>query len=303
MKNKKIYFKICIAVLLLIMAIVVSINVQGINKEYVELTQLKDNSSSQMMGYFIRTSTGKNIVVDGGTSADYNNLQEFINNNGGKVDYWFITHYHADHTGALVEIINNTNIPISMIIYREVPKNMVEQYEPNRIDQYNQLHDALQNERVKENIKNPEKGQIFEISNKINIKTISVYENDITENFGNNTSSVYKFFVNEQTILFLGDTGAESSEKLLKNNRDELKSDYVQMSHHGQNGATFELYKEINPQYCLWPTPKWLWDNDIGQGYNTGPFKTVETREWMNSLNVKQHYIEKDGNQSIIIGK
>ena len=219
------------------------------------------------------------------------------------MDYWFITHYHADHTGALVDIINNTDIDIDTIVYREVPRSMVEQYESDRINQYDSLHDALEKQKDKDSIINPEFGQEFEISKKIKVKVINVYENDITENFGNNTSTVYKFFIDKQTVLFLGDTGKESSEKLLKNCKDELKSDYVQMSHHGQNGATFDLYKEISPTYCLWPTPQWLWDNNIGQGYNTGPHKTVETREWMNQLGVKENYIEKDGNQTIIVGK
>ena len=73
------------------------------------------------------------------------------------------------------------------------------------------------------------------------------------------------------------------------------------MAHHGQNGATLELYKKIDPSYALWPTPDWLWDNNIGDGFDTGPYKTIETRNWMKSLNVKKNYIEKDGDITIKI--
>jgi hypothetical protein len=53
--------------------------------------------------------------------------------------------------------------------------------------------------------------------------------------------------------------------------------------------------KKVNPKYCLWPTPKWLWDNDQGNGKNTGPWKTLEVRSWMENLNVEKNYIMADG--------
>ena len=292
-----------IGLVILAIFLIIIITIININKDYIELTQLHDNTPSQMMGYYIKTSTGKNIIIDGGNLQDSENLQKYINQNGGKVDYWFITHYHTDHTGALVEVLNNTKIPIERIIYHEVDRNMVEQNEPSRLGQYDLIHEALKNERIQGKIIDPTIGQFFQISSNINMKIINIYENDITENFGNNTSTVYKLKINDKSVLFLGDTGVESSQKLLNNYKEDLKSDYVQMAHHGQNGATLELYKEINPTYCLWPTPAWLWDNNIGEGFNTGPFKTVETREWLKELNVKENYIEKDGDITLTIGK
>ena len=54
---------------------------------------------------------------------------------------------------------------------------------------------------------------------------------------------VFKLKVNNKSILFLGDTGEESSDKLVKEYGKKLKSDIVQVAHHGQQGATEELYK------------------------------------------------------------
>ena len=73
---------------------------------------------------------------------------------------------------------------------------------------------------------------------------------------------VIKVKVNHKKILFLGDTGTESSEKLIKGQGNNLKADIVQMAHHGQAGATEELYKIVKPEICLWPTPEWLWNNN-----------------------------------------
>ena len=110
---------------------------------------------------------------------------------------------------------------------------------------------------------------------------------------------VIKFNVGTKTILILGDTGVKSSEKLLNTQKDKLKSDMVQMAHHGQSGATKELYEEIKPETCLWACPEWLWDNDPGTGYNTGKWKTIETRQWMEEFEVKNNYIAKDGDITI----
>ena len=73
------------------------------------------------------------------------------------------------------------------------------------------------------------------------------------------------------------------------------------MSHHGQAGATKELYEAVKPTICLWPTQEWAWNNDNGNGENSGPWKTLETRNWMEELGVKQNYIEKDGDIKIKI--
>ena len=305
MENKKIDVKknkivLFLTVIIVVISLLITSNIIYKSTNYIELIQLTNNTEMQMMGYFVKTKNDKVIVVDGGTTGDSQNLQDYINKNGGKVDYWFLTHFHTDHTGAIADIIENTDIQIDNIICSFPSREFVEKYEESRIPQYNLIESALGSERIKNVIQRPSAGMEYDIDN-LKVKIISVYENDITNNFGNNTSMVFKFYINDKSILFLGDTGIESSEKLLKYHSKDLKNDYVQMAHHGQNGATFELYKTVNPTYCLWPTPDWLWDNNIGGGFNTGPYKTVETREWIRQLKVKKNFIEKDGNITLKI--
>ena len=73
------------------------------------------------------------------------------------------------------------------------------------------------------------------------------------------------------------------------------------MAHHGQSGVSKEVYDFIKPTICLWPTPDWLWINDSGSGEDSGPWKTKETRQWMEELNITNNIIEKDGNIKISI--
>ena len=158
----------------------------------------------------------------------------------------------------------------------------------------------MNNSKIKDKVEEVALNQIINIDN-VSFEIIGVKNPEITVNPFNNSSMVIKLKVNEKQVLFLADTGAESGKKLLETQGDKLKSDIVQMAHHGQAGVTEEVYKKINPKICLWPTPDWLWDNDPGTGYNTGPYKTIETRNWMETLNVKQNIIAKDGDINLEI--
>ncbi|MCR5263003.1 MAG: MBL fold metallo-hydrolase, partial [Clostridiales bacterium] len=93
--------------------------------------------------------------------------------------------------------------------------------------------------------------------------------------------------------------GVAGGEKLLACNGDKLKSDIVQMAHHGQNGVDRPVYEAIAPKICLLPTPQWLWDNDAGKGYDTHTWKTIVVQGWMREIGADEWYIAKDGEQMI----
>lgn len=135
----------------------------------------------------------------------------------------------------------------------------------------------------------------------VDCEILGVKNPEITKNPTNNSSMIIKMNINNKSILFLGDAGIECGQKLLKDQRNKLKSDIVQMSHHGQAGVTQEVYKEIQPKICLWPTTQWLWDNDLVYGYNTATYQTIETRQWMKDLGIEQNIVAKDGDKTIEI--
>ena len=112
----------------------------------------------------------------------------------------------------------------------------------------------------------------------------------------NNSNVCFRFETRNSSLIFLGDLGKEGSTELLKLQPAEmLRAEAVQMAHHGQQGATRELYAVIAPKICFWPTPDWLWNNDRGKGPDSGPWKIRLEQQWMKELNVQTHYIGKDG--------
>ena len=297
-RNKTQKKKILIIILAIVIIFIGTIEIIKKNEKYIELTQLKDNSVNQMMGYIIKTSTGKVIVIDGGNDADEPNLVEHIQKLGNKVDAWFITHPHGDHASAIIRVIEETDISIEKIYYTMNELEWYKTYAEERAWEAERFYNALQNERIKNNIEEVKLNQIINIDF-IKCEILGVKNPEITNNAFNNSSMVIKMNLEKSSILFLGDTGEESGDKLLNTQKDKLKSDIVQVAHHGQRGAKESLYQEIKPTICLWPTPEWLWDNDNGGGKDSGPWKTLETREWMEKLMVKQNIVEKDGDITI----
>ena len=298
-KRKKINISILIIAIILLMILFIATIVQATDTTtQAELTQLKSNTTSQMMGYIIKTSTGKVIVIDGGRKADKTNLLNHINGLGGKVDAWFITHPHIDHMGAFISMIQEENIEIEKIYYTINELSWYEKYESERIEDTKEFIQTLQNEKINSKIEEVKLNQKIHIKD-AECEILGIKNPEITTNPGNNSSMVIKIEIADTSILFLGDTGEESGDKLLITQKEKIKSKIVQLAHHGQNGAKQTLYQAIQPEICLWPTTEWLWNNDIGTGENTGPWKTLETRGWMEELEVKTHIIQKDGDITI----
>jgi hypothetical protein len=64
------------------------------------------------------------------------------------------------------------------------------------------------------------------------------------------------------------------------------------MAHHGQAGVNRSFYEAVDAHFALWPTPKWLWNNQLaGKDVNSGTWKTLEVRQWMVELGIKKSYV------------
>jgi len=259
-----------------------------VNEDFI-LYQLPSQGTSQMMSYLIKTTkSDKLLVIDGGTHEDTEYLKELIIQYGGKISAWIITHPHPDHVESITDILNSRDIAIDKIYCSLPRRSWIKNVEPMYLDTYDDFVSAL----IRSKVNNIDIKQFQTLNvDGINIEFLSTRNPEITVNAINNSSVVFKVSSSNKNVLFLGDAGFEEGNKLLETIPHKLlASEYVQMAHHGQNGVGEEFYKVVNPKYCLWPTPLWLWNNDSGKGFNSGPWTTLETRKWMNDIGVKENY-------------
>ena len=254
------------------------------------LWQLPSQGPTQMMSYVIKSAGGKVLVVDGGMTCDGAYLREFLEERGGHVDGWFITHPHQDHLNALTWILSNPGDLEIGKIYASFPSlEWLRKYEGGTAKTLECFLTAL--EHTDRNHTELNRGDIFDFD-EIHIEVLSVSNTHITFNAVNNSSVVMRFSDPTKSILFTGDIGVEAGDNILETvEHQKLKAVYVQMAHHGQGCAGKNFYEVVDPVYCLWPTPLWLWDNNNGGGKGSGPWGTLETRKWMEELNVKSNYV------------
>lgn len=268
-----------------------------------ELWMLGSTTGAQNLSIVIKSPNGKLIVIDGGWEADADKLSSLILQQGGKVDAWLITHPHEDHVGALCAILNDgaRKIKIDKIYCSLATPDWYHQVSPTGAGIADQLLSAFTKLPVGTVTDNIGRGTEINIDD-VDIRVLNnrgVY----TYNGVNNSSLVYKIRVSGQSILILGDLAYDGGKDLIKTcTPAELKSDIVQMAHHGQQGVDQDAYALIAPTTCLWPTPAWLWDNDNGGGVGSGPWGTLTTRAWMDALGVKDNRSLKDGEVHMYLG-
>lgn len=262
------------------------------------LWQLPSQTGGQMNSYVMQTVNGKVIVIDGGFADDAPYLRGFLGALGNKVDIWFISHQHEDHINALTAILKNTgDLKIDKIYGSMLDEQWIKVHEQDSLKTATDFNEALQ--KAQKQITELTLGQIIEIDG-MTIEILSIKNPEIIDNGINNSSVVMRVWDSQKSVLFTGDLGVEGGKKLLNSEyKKDLKSDYVQMAHHGQNGVDKDFYQACNPSYCFWPTPKWLWDNDNGGGEGSGPWVTLEVRAWMDEFGVEKHYCLFDGLQKI----
>ena len=263
-----------------------------------ELYFLGNSTHSQMMGCVVNTK-GKTIVFDGGTWGDAEALVKFIRENAhSHIDGWFFTHPHHDHLGAFSRIRKEHPEIVIDQIYSCFPTfEMLQEY-GYRTEEERQMWADFEKIPAERYTK-IQAGDVY-IFDEVLICVMRVFNPKIKTNFINNSSAVYRIDGPNKRVLLLGDLGIEGGHEVIDTIPvEELCADYTQLSHHGQNGVDFSFYERIRPKACLWAAPEWLYNNDFGKGYDTGPFNTVRTREWMEILGATEHIVQKDGTARI----
>ena len=255
-----------------------------------KLYMLPSVTPLQCMG-FVLAGEGDVIVVDGGSANEADELENLLLSLGGEVTCWFLTHGHFDHIEGLVEVLSRGKIKINEVCYRFPPLDYIERVErqENRVARAADLEREIARTGVK--VIRPEPGVKIAAGH---FTVLPLSDGSPVGETLNPSSVVYRVDTRGESVLFLGDMDWRAEGKILERFPQEIRCPVVQMAHHGQQGVTEEFYRAVSPKVCLWPTPEWLWNNDIGGGYGTGPFKTLETRAWMEKLGTVNYRFGKE---------
>lgn len=265
------------------------------NNETFTLWQLPSQVNTIGNSYVVQTVNGRVIVMDGGSEAETDYLRGFISALGEEVDAWFVSHAHDDHMWALLNILKEPKgIRIKKIYHSRMTEELVAT-ETGSYTEVNKEFYALIDKGIEgTEVIDCHRGDEFEIDG-VNFKILSEQNPEMLTSY-NDQSMVIKMWDDEKSFVFLGDLGPNGGRKLMESEyMEDVKCDYLQMSHHGQDGCDKEFYMKAEFRACLWPSPTWVYNNDLGDGFNTGHLKTVEVREWMKEKGITEHYVSNEG--------
>ncbi|MBQ9801757.1 MAG: MBL fold metallo-hydrolase [Clostridia bacterium] len=255
------------------------------------------------MSYAIILPDGRYILFDGGYTQDTERLYRFLADNNrhpdGKIVIaaWIFTHSHMDHLGAFRAFAKShaADVVLESAIFNPTLPVMFPR---------GKGYSAYLTETVFEDLAlfgdvkcyRPRTGQIYRFCD-ITLEMLYTHEQHlpVTLPYMNDSSIVCRLTANGQTVLFMADCERSISDFICDMHGAALKSDVVQVNHHGYSGGTVELYSHIAPAFSLWPTNQVSFDlRVIGQKYQFIG-NAVESDKYLYDTLGREHCIVADG--------
>lgn len=194
---------------------------------------------------YLKTPSGKNILIDGGGNRDKEKydvgkkvlLPYLLDRRVKKLDYIIVSHFDADHATGVAQILGKIDVS-SIILTRQLEEN----------DIYRHILSIAKEKKIK--LIYVKEGDVLKIGG-IKISIIHPENKLMINNPMNNNSIVCKVEYNSFSMLLTGDIEMEAEELILRKNIN-LKADVLKVAHHGsKTSTTGEFLKAINPKVAL----------------------------------------------------
>ena len=258
------------------------------------------------MGYAYRLSDGSFVIIDGGMGYPEiigplsEKLKKLAGSDRVVVAAWFFTHIHADHVGAAFSMGERCSdwLTVKRFVYA-FPSyaRCMEARDPNVYDIKKIAHRCLDNFKGVEYI-TARTGQIFRFPGLV-LEIIFSFDDCPmpTSMFAINDSSlVFRVKTHGEVHLFLGDVCEPTGPHLVAKHGDGLKSDVVQIAHHGIGGAERDVYERVKAELAFWPCAKsCVVGGRVEALYDSPEWRAltlVKTEPWL-----KDHYAQCNGTQ------
>lgn len=227
------------------------------------------------LGLIMRLPDGRFIIYDGGYSGEdrvYAALRELVPSGEIVIAAWIITHPHNDHYGAFTDSIKIHRSDKSIIIER-VMLNVTEKsrYSINteeRVEDVtadvDKIYSTLRTYRPDLPLIKLHTGQMIDFGG-ATLEVLYTVEDIMPEGLpnANDSSMVVRLTLGGSSIMLLGDTCYRSGPIMNDTWGEYLKSDFVQVAHHGLWPSVESIYHSIAAEVVLVPAVLFRYKYDI----------------------------------------
>lgn len=208
------------------------------------------------------------IVIDGGWDANTEQVRSVIALYGGKVDYWFITHYDADHVSAFNNIYADPgDIIIGTVYATPLDYDLYCSYAVERWwdtpEVYKRFIDQTEGDPRIEYLSRDDS---FTIRG-LDVYVFNSYDQIVADtgnpDVANYGSLMFNITGLEDTFLVCGDVyGDQMGDILLSMYGSSLSANICQPGHHGNHSMSPYFYEVVDPDVMFFDGPKWLTESD-----------------------------------------
>ncbi len=219
------------------------------------------------MCYIVRLANGEFIIVDGGkySDEDVQRLYDFLKDNSiakkPTVALWIFTHPHKDHIGVATCFIEKYKEEISIRAFA---------YQFPNCDKISVSMESVSDMKTKIETLETNIATCYPNATIYTLHTGQSYFYDGIEievlwsiddtypsfytSFNDTSTALRLKFANGKTATLLADCMHDANRRIAHRYGDYLKSDIMQVVHHGLIGGDKDLYKLVDPAICFWPT-------------------------------------------------
>lgn len=250
----------------------------------------------------IKSKTGKIAVFDGGHPEETDRLLAVLRDLTGeevpRVNVWLFSHLHEDHYGVYLKLCRDEAYRGKLkvdhfycnLITEEFYTKQSPEAAPFRASVRNDLLNSEQTVGAK--VHTVEVGEVVDLDD-IKFEVLHVPQEEFATKMNMNDSSVvYRMTCEKgQSVMFLGDAEWVCSNDLVEHCADKLKSDIVQVGHHGCGNVSRKCYELIGADAYIWPVGERFWYGESGEGLNTHNVGVERYRVYMRELGAKPENI------------
>ena len=239
----------------------------------------RDVTDGNGMGYFITLEDGRYVIIDGGYTYDADNLYQYLKDNNKRTDgiriaAWFLTHSHGDHYGCIEKFAPTHGMDVTLEYLIANPDSVSRNKSASGYSGFlaNQIKSSVipyfggSPKFVKAHT-----GQFFTFGNVV-FEVMYSHENLYPTMISNQNeaSTVLRMRANGKSVLFTADTEYDSVTTMMNMYGSALKSDILQINHHGYSGGSKEFFDLVNPSVAMWTTSQAAFDIRIKANYPRG---------------------------------